>query len=529
MLSVLPGCGISYKYTVSNRMTTPSNLQQNGFRTLAALHERLGFAERIAASGAIVMVIALMARYPFVLAPGWSVDSYANWMGWPGRDFFIAQGRPGQYLMVGLLNALGFERNASAGLLSGIGLAMFAFVSPLLLAAFCRDSVPSIPALVLASLVFVLHPFQAEILTFPEAAFFPNFATSMGIVAIALVARRPKLWWLGAAMLALALSIYQLVLNYACMMVLIGVITVALQRPAAAGGRVGDLRSSLASISAIAISVLCYAAIAAGLSRAYGVRNDGRGDLLAVSDVMKRVTEVNSLVGEIISKPLLIELPTASLLTNLVVTLGVAIVVLCALKKPVHVAVVAMLAVLALPVAALGIILAGATWWPMPRVLGGFALLVGASTYVVLAASRLRPLRYGAVAVVVGILMASMSIGYRVHADQAMVNEHDRFLARSIYTRLMQTDGYDEETRLVVVNRGMMWTHPVGVATLKGDMNVSAFSVYGAIPNLFSVATGRRLRFDHPIEEELTECGSKSVWPSEEAVIIKSDRVVLCL
>ena len=486
---------------------------------------------RILVAGLITAFIALVARSNFILDPAWSVDSYSNWNDWPGIDLFLRQGRIGQYLLIEALEAFGFDRNSSAGVLQGVGVALFALSAPFMFAAFSRREMLPIFPLVIAGSLFVLHPFQAEILTFPEASFFPAFACALGIVSVTLVATYHRLWWLGSMILLAALSIYQLALNYVCVMVLFGLLSawVEAEGKAEIFWRKDMLCPFVSSALMISIGLALYLLSNKLIILTMNADQDGRAQLLGFADIGTRVGQVASLSREILRTPFLLDLPVASLLLWAAVACGWLILLAKVVLTRTRNMAIPLSLILLIPIAAMGVVLVGSTWWPVPRVLGGVVLIMAFGVYLALTLQAPTILRRWATVLAFFTILASVSVSYRIHADQIQVNDHDRYLARVIYQRLIETDGYSEALPAVIVNTRMRWTHPAGVKTVKGDMNISAFAVSWSIPGLFSVSTGRVLNFKNPDGQDEEMCKSLPAWPSPDAIAVLPDRALVCI
>lgn len=486
---------------------------------------------RVFAAGLLTALIALVARSNFILQPAWSVDSYNNWLGWPGLDLFVQQGRVGQYLMIAALESFGFDRNSSASVLQGLGVAIFALIAPFMLAAFSRQERLPILPLVIAASLFVLHPFQAEILTFPEASFFPAVACALGVASITLVAHNQRLWWLGSLLLLAALSIYQLVLNYACIMVLFGLVLAWVEASTKTGSfREKDAVRPFAS-SALTISAALFLYLLGNKVITFTLKADqeGRAQLIGIADLEIRVDQVVSLAQELLRMPLLIDLPIPSILLWATVVFGWAFFLLKVVRNRTVSMVVPLSVLPMIALASLGVVLVGSTWWPVPRVLGGVTLVMACGMHLALTLPTPKWLRRGVIVTSLLVITTSIAVSHRIHADQLQVNSHDRYLAQLIYQRLIETQGFSEELPLVITNTRMLWTHPVAVRTVKGDLNISAFSVPWSTAGLFALSTGRRLDFKNPDEQDEEMCTALAPWPSPEAVVVLPDKALICL
>ena len=64
---------------------------------------------RLLMACAITAMVTVLARLPFIVAPGMSTDSYAYLDGWPTWEQFAGQGRFGLYLVFSLFEALAID------------------------------------------------------------------------------------------------------------------------------------------------------------------------------------------------------------------------------------------------------------------------------------------------------------------------------------------------------------------------------------------------------------------------------------
>lgn len=491
---------------------------------------------RFARSGIIrtcigVMVVALFARLPFLILPGLSIDSYMNLDGWPPRESFISQGRFGQYLVLHALELVGADARAFATLFQTVGLASFALSAPLFFTAFHDGPLRHRPALVLASLVMVLHPFQAEILTFSEASFTALLAISIGIGAVFIMARVPRLWWLAAMLLLAALSLYQLVLNYVCLMLMLGAL---LAVPHADGRSASSLQAwrTLGTCAALIIAcLLVYVLATRFIIAATGVGVDVRGQLLAPTHVGQRLHELRQLGVWLFGHPLLVAQSRVPLFFYWAVMLaGWALMLLRLALAGRQGLVLALLVALAAPLLALGVVLVAASWWPAPRVLGGVVVLFAIACYGLCTASAKIGWRTGCCAPVALIILSCTLVGHRIHADQILLNARDSFMAEQIYEGLRSHPGFTDERLVVVVDNRAYRGHPAPLDTTWMDMNISAFLLPATAQARIALSTTRLLNLRQATDDEVESCGRLPHWPDSGFVSDASDgAAMVCL
>jgi len=479
-----------------------------------------------------VMVFCLLARLPFLLAPGLSIDSYTNLDGWPSMERFISQGRFGQYLVLQGLESIGVNPAAFATLLQGVGLAAFAFSAPLFFSAFGRaDAQLRKFVIAVPSLLLVLHPFQAEILTFSEASFTALLAVALGIFSVFLAARIPRLWWLACAILIMAISMYQVVLNYVCLMFAFGALVECVNSDGKLRGNVARYRPLMVSFGMIFLALVLYLLINKALIAAFDVPVDGRGQTLPFDQFKTRWIDVYGLSKWLIDNPLFLEVSKFVRLAFWAIVIGGwGVLVLRLLKNWSAATPLALLIIFALPVLGLGVVLVGVSWWPVPRVLGGIVAIFAMGLYWLCASVQARWSKAGVTVLAGTFLLAAVAIGHRIHSDQVQLNTFDGFLAGKIYDELRGVDGFNEQMPVAVVNNRLKWSHPVNLPSTWMDMNISAYSVPAAVRARISLSTGRLLNIRQATESEVGICSKGPIWPENGFVSVQSGgSALVCL
>lgn len=486
--------------------------------------------QRLQAACILVAVLTLLVRLPFIIDPGMSTDSYAYLDGWPTLEQLAGQGRFGQFLVFRLFGALAIDPLTFATLLQGLGIALLGLSTPLLFAAFSTDEQIRLLPLCLAGLVVTLHPYAAEILTFSEASFTALLATAMGVVAIYIVARRQARWWISVALLVAALSMYQLLLNYACLMILFGALKIHLRTQAEARWTLAPYRPLFIAAGVLLMSLVIYLVLHKTFVAALGIKEVGRAAFLPLGQIAARLEDMRTLTGFLWKRPLLVDYGVAArALLWTTVLCGWAVLAGYLLRRP-RVTVLLPLAVMLLvPWAGIGVVAAGALWWPAPRILGGIVLVWAMGIYWLawVACGRWGKRLVAATSAV--LLLSFVAVGHRVHSDQQQLNGFDRLLAQRVYTGLIQLEGYTEQTPVAVVNSRLKWAHPLPLATAYMDLNLTAFADKRAIKGLLELSNGRRLQFALPGEADTRYCEAAATWPQPGFATMQADHALVCL
>lgn len=478
----------------------------------------------------VVAVITLLARLPFLIQPGFSIDSYLAVLGSPNAGNFLQQGRFGQYLLLVGTESLGVDTRTLGTLLQGPGLACFAAAVPLLFMTFGTHTPVPRMGVVLASLIITLHPFSAEMLTFPEASFAAHLSTALGILSVYLVARHPGRWWLSAVLLVVALSLYQMLLNYVGLMLLFGAVQLLLREDAAGRSIIDRLRPMRVPVLMVVAGVAVYLLIGKLVVAGAGIAVKGRSQLLALDALSLRMDEMGRLSAWLWKSPLIVsEAPAAGILLWSCSLLGWAAFMGWLLVRHSRASAVGLLITALIPLAAIGIVGVTAAWWPVPRVLGGIVVAWAMGVYWLLVLSPPRWRWVPAIPVAL-VLLGTAGVGHRIYNDQIKLNRIDRHLAGEIFRSLNTLPGYKNGTQVAIVNRNMQWAHPLPLSTSYMDMNMTAFAFNGTQKGVLQMTVGRPVNIINPTPAHALICDTIPFWPTAgfTAMTAAGDAVV-CL
>lgn len=490
-----------------------------------------GSAQRLLVACTVVVVLTVFARLPFVLTPGMSTDSYAYLQGWPTLDQLASQGRFGQYLVFQAFGWLAVDPLAFATLLQGVGIAVFAFCSPLLFSAFASAEQNRLVPVCLAALVVNLHPYSAEILTFSEASFTALLASAMGISAAFLVSKRPRWWCVAGILLVAALSMYQLLVNYIGLMVLFGFLQTYLRVGSVSRSAWAEYKPLLRLVMVTSAAVVLYALLHKAVVVTLGITEVGRASILPFDRLWARFNEFQSLAGFLWERPLLVTYGAAAkLLLWGMAGAGWLLLVIRLMRRPRLGMLASVIAVLLIPLASVGVVAVGAVWWPAPRVLGGVVAAWAMGVYWLawyLNGKLGRVLVVGAGG---ALLLAFTAVGHRIHSDQQQLNALDRLLAQRVYAELILLNGFNDQTPVVVVNRRLSWAHPLTLSTAWMDLNLTAFADKRAISGLLQMSNGRTLNIVPAAAADNEQCAAQPAWPDRDfATVRAAGDVLVCI
>lgn len=461
-------------------------------------------------------------RAPFWVDPGFSVDSYTNANGFPPFAFFLAQGRIGQFLMIHAVESIGINYQASSLLLQATGIFMLGAASVLSISAFFRVDASTQKAICLACLLFVAHPFNAEILTFPEASFYPNFATFVSSIALFLAARRIIPLALAIAAIAFSLSIYQISINILLVASTLGLIGVLCRLPAC----VVDERNIIRIGGVVFIAALTYLLAAKALAYALGNGMEGRGTMLSLDAIPRRLDELHQLGLQLLDRFYVLKRPLLAILAASLIAAGYACAFMRSGKAFLRQSALAA-AYLAFAACGIGIVAIANVWWPVPRVLIGLSFAMAAAALPALIHPG-RLIRAYAVCCSILLILGGTSVGLGIHADQKRINAWDDDLAERLYEDASALAG-TSTPRIEIANVHMKWTHAVGVESLWGDMNMSAFAVPGALSGLFQESLGAKVEIIETTPAWMTTCNTLPGWPDKRSIRIQNEVVQICI
>lgn len=416
----------------------------------------------------LVVVAAFVVRAPFLFYFGMSNDAYHNALTLPQYGSLAGEGRPGAFVLLELLNGLGIfgPVRQYANILIAIPMLCIAVV--LLWRSMLLWSGRAQMAILLGTILVIAHPYQAEILTFRDAAPFYAVSTLLGCAGYYLAVTGGRRGFaFGVLMIVCGLTIYQTFLNF---LVIAWLVTVLLAYMAPARmhefTRVELRRVVRSGFLTVLVAGVVYFVVMRLLDILTGTHQSHRAQLIAWTDIPARLDDVMTVIAGFMRGDLIASAPIASVITTALAVGGVAVYLLFGRGVARFFAVP--LIFLLLLVASVGVVIFGRGFWPMPRILVGYTLLpaFGAISLLLL----LRDGRWQKfLATLCAVLVVSYTaIGAEVATDQLRVNQRDRVLAAAIAGRMVLPPGVH-----VAIIGGPSAAY--GVETKRGDMNSSAY------------------------------------------------------
>ena len=479
-----------------------------------------------------VLAITLIAKLGAFL-PGYAVDDYSLAAGDSRVPFeaLLAQGRFGQAVLLEILARIGLLPHYTRFFFVALAMLVTAICATLVVRLWRVDS----PRVAVAGAALIaIHPFTTEIFT---------FRTALGIHAIAFLLLIPLLvprqWtWraLSAATLAFALvlSIYQIVLQYLLMVVIVGLaIEIASEMRREPGSRFRlPFRDRFLALAGISLAgTALYLVINAALLRFYHVTMIRRGRLLEPGAVVTRLHDVWTTLRYRYLEPN--PMTGATMRTLLLALLAAAVLglVLKWRRQPLARTLPRLAAVFTL-------LILGALWtitlpaiveffWPVPRSMAHVAILWGGVLVIACSAWGVRMQR------ALGVLAALILLGFigtdnRILADQQRLNLRDLALANRLVARLEATPGFTPAAEVAIV--GLQYAYPLPLATSDLDMNSSAFGANWSNLAILREVSGYNLQDPGATRTAAAadRCRAVAPWPASSAVTVENGLVIIC-
>lgn len=476
--------------------------------------------------------------------PGYSIDDYRLVLrDSPSLDM-LRQGRIAQAGVVQILHLLQLEGHHARVFFVAFALVMSALLAVLVVRHWGFGTAGWVP--VAAASCISIHPYTTEIFTFRTALGINMFAYALlGLLLI------PRRWsWAGvcagALVFAVAVSIYQAVLQYALMILLMGA-AVGLTRLLVAGRAAGWPRRITALLSwrriprdrkaallaCTVLGMVVYTLVNTVVARVLHLDLVNHR-LLSPGRIGERAAAVWNILRYrfLDPSPLLNQFSKRLLLLLLFLALVGLLVRTWPWLRPRSALLLVVIAGLlaASLVWTVGIELVLQDFWPVPRVMAH----VGVFWAGVLAVAWLC---WGPRArSVLGFLSALIVLTFiggsnRVLNDQIRLNVRDAAKASRIIARLEEVPGFSGTEPIAV--HGTDWTYPLAYGTSDNDLNISAFGPEWSQEEILREISGYDLQ---PTKDDAARkaaaaayCRNVQPWPDPESVTIKDGLAIVCL
>jgi hypothetical protein len=494
---------------------------------------------------ALVLTVTVLAKGAAFL-PAYSIDDYYLVLQSSPSKAMLRQGRFGQALLVQLLYRLQLEPGYARVFFVACGLVAGAFLATLVVRHWNLERKGWLAVAVAA--IVANHPYTAELFTFRVAL---GVATpAFALLALLLIPRRwsPSLVLLGSALFAVALSIYQVVLQYSLMIVLMGV-ALWLARYLVLGSTHGwpaRLTSRL-SLKGIArhrqagllactlLGTVAYLAFTWATVAVLNVSPGQRMGLVAPADVEQRLVDVANVLRQslLTSDSLVAGLAQGSLLLLLLSAAAGLIVRARPWNRwrPQLLVSMIVLLIAASLIWTLGVNLVLRGFWPVSRVMSHSGVFWGGVLAIAYQCTGAALVRRNLALLSFVIMLSFIGSNNHILNDQIRLNMRDTMKANRILARLEMLPGFAEADGVAV--EGKTWRYPLGYKTAGMDMNISAFGADWSKLAILREVSGYDLKSveeGEPRKAVAAEyCQGVAPWPGPESVAIRDQMAIVCL
>lgn len=480
------------------------------------------------AAFAISYVVAFAVSKYLGFSPGYALDDYhiiSAQQDGENISFFISQGRYGSALIEAALHGSGLNM-ASFSVVSLI--ASMVFSGLFFASVLSPDAKTNVFTTAAAAAALGAHSYYSEYVTFRQSAL--PMSMMFGLMWLSSIAYRrfrcsnhSQLKYAAIALLAAtgAMGFNQLAVCYCASAVLY------IHLKEAASPHI-EARASLktaawATVAAAGIGALLISAniaVSAILREALSIPTDARASLLGISQVPERVTQILSLIPQMLYRSETV----ASPLAKLTLLAGIAALVLPLGRNELRTSFLALYFFIIGTAITLVPVSLSSTWWPVPRTLVSLAfVLVGTGLISSTEGRRRRSMLAGALFTASALLFAAHS--NTVLLNQQRLNRWDMAQAQAIALR--STAQFPETSGRIAIS-GADWYHPLAPGIAQGDMNTSAMAIGWAVDALFDEATGLDLHVRIAPDRTAT-CENRQPFPAGDSMIEMDGEVVVCL
>lgn len=470
-----------------------------------------------------LIAIVFIVRAPFLFYFGFSVDAYSNAPRLPWYEFLAGQGRPGSYLLFELINSLGLYGPIPQYVAVLLSLPLLCMAAVLLWSTIISPRGRHVLVIAVGAILFLAHPYNAEILTFRDAIPIYAVSTLLGVGGYYLGVVRGR-FLTAVLLMAIALSIYQTFINFLAIAWMLAFLL----------SRIGlvqlkeAMRDDLGRVVSrgwwlVLLSLVTYLVAVKLLNLVMHTHQDGRATFIGISEISERCRQALPVVKQFLTGDLIAKAKSASVITVLLWFAGFGI---CLFDGRSRMRLVWVpLALLLSCLASIGVILVAHNFGPVPRVLVGFALLPAFGAMCVLLylqQQRWRRFMYG----VLGLLLLSYTaISATIAADQVRVNRRDRLMAAALQARMPLAPGQ----HVAIVRGPAAW---YGISTQREEMNMSAYWA------AWSKATALSEFYGYPVQGASADefvrakayCRTAPLWPAMgSAQVLDGELAVVCM
>ena len=448
---------------------------------------------------AIGMLGAFLARGVTFFSLGYAIDDYTHTLSPPNISTGLSQGRWGAGFLFEIFNYFGIQGIFSPTLLMFISTAGFVLIGIIICRIWQINKNITLSSLVV--LFITIFPYQSEIFTFKVTLTFFVFSLLLGFISIYFSGFKLKTRLLTSTMFVLAISMYQLVINYVFVTIVLSFIIEVLRSYKSNVYKYENKlwtnayrRINLGSqLFTIVFGTFLYLLVNKLILSFLQIPMSTRGDFITLHDIQNRIFQLKTTFITVFFKaePIFPLVPKFLLLVLLFLVLAGIIRMYTSSEKKngdffkIVLGVLGLLAVAMLGV--FGVSVPLAVWWPMPRIIASFGVFWAGILVLgcILFGDSIKKVFF---ATSVLLVLSFIGINNHVYIDQLRINMKDIQKANRILVRLEMLPDFTKIKTVAVV--GTKWGYGTQIETVQGDMNISAFGADWSKLNIINEVGG---------------------------------------
>lgn len=475
----------------------------------------------------IALAFTLLAK-GLALVPGYAFDDYAGAYIDQELNFYLSQGRFTQALLQWVLTHAHLSTTDIAWVSTSLCLLALAGIASFVATHATRKQIPL--GYIAAPIgILCAYPYFTEYFTFRQAAYNEAFYLIFTLAHLQAFARldpsRSPLdrenrgaFFASVAWLLLAMGGNQITLGMSASIIYAIVLcTEAFEQSDFPTRRRMLSRALLSPV----VALVCYLILYKILKMAAPQNVDPRGNLVALSAVPERLTDLWHLCGKIFLQGE----PTVSGLAKGFLAVGALAPFIVAMRKSPGrllywaVGFVGLILLAMLPLAVSGV------WWPVPRALSGLGFVFGPMAAALLVIAEVRKPVIALPWICASLLLAFSSAA--MLQQQQRLNRWDLNRAQLIVHDIQLR--YGVTPTMPVALAGASYTYPRTLSTSDGDLNASAFVKPWSLEGLFSEASGDLFEIEKTTDDAQRMCVGRPHWPDHDAIFDADGHIFVCL
>ena len=428
----------------------------------------------------VSLIIILVAKGPILFNLHYSIDCYGQSLTaglHPNSSFLLSQGRFSGVILSYFLSFLGiylFDSFVLNQIMTILSLIMAGLI-------ICRLwSVRNTWLQIAVITLLGVYPYASELFTFNGLSYNLYFCYSIAFGGLFMISKKRLNFIIGVFLIALSIGIYQTIINFLLITVLISIILYLLNN--SENSFKINFKKFLKTdefyrLGGVFLGVILYLLMNKLILVFMGITPEARGDFIGFSDIGIRIMKMIYLYGEIfISDQFIFPQMTKIIVLVLLLFTVIGVVLHFGTKFKINKLVnlsLLLLLLFASTLAIYGINIPLKVWWPVPRVLAAASLYLAGIIVVLFNCYTNKNIRNSIGVLIVIAIYSFVGANNNIFTDQLRINQRDAFRANRLLTRLEIHENFSKVKKIAV--RGGSWTYSIPTKTIIGDMNISAY------------------------------------------------------